>query len=444
MKRDYSRIQVYRTILRLAWPAIVEQLLIMMVGIVSTAFVGRIGTSELAAVGLVGMIVVFLETIFAGLATGATVVIARLTGAGDFHTAKRALVQSLYIGAASGTAVSLSALAFAHPILGFFFAGTDPEVMRVGLSYFSIVMLGTPFMVVDIVVAGAARGSGDMKTTMFVTLGINILNVGLQSILVPAYGVVGSAVAVACSRFSGGLVRVIVLFVRRVPMRLQKGDPFGLDLSLVARIVRVGLPAFLEQFVMQGGFLMMQVIIIGIGVVPAAAFQVGVNVNSFAFMPVFGFAIATTTIVGQSLGRRDLAAAVMYAKESNIVGVAVISLVGAVNLLFARQLASVFTADPAVVSTSAMIIAVFTCIDPFLGVMSVSAGVLRAAGDILYVTATAFVGLWAFRVVIAIVLVRVFGMGIYGVMAGIAMDFVVRATMYGLRVRAGRWKHLKV
>jgi len=299
-------------------------------------------------------------------------------------------------------------------------------------------------MVVDIVVAGAARGSGDMKTTMFVTLGVNVLNVGLQALLVPVYGVVGSAVAVACSRFSGGLVRVIVLFVRRVPMRLRRGDPFGLDLALVARIVRVGLPAFLEQLVMQGGFLMMQVIIIGIGVVPAAAFQVGVNVNSFAFMPVFGFAIATTTIVGQSLGRKDLAAAAMYARESNIVGVAVISLVGAVNLLLARQLASVFTADPAVVATSATIVAVFSCIDPFLGVMNVSAGVLRAAGDIFYVTATALVGLWAFRVFIAIVLVRFFGLGIYGVMAGIAMDFVVRALMYGLRVKAGRWKHLKV
>lgn len=444
MKRGYSRIQVYRTILRLAWPAIVEQLLVMMVGIVSTAFVGRIGTRQLAAVGLVGMIVVFLETIFAGLATGATVVIARLTGEGDFWTAKRALVQSLYIGAASGAAVSLLALAFARPILGFFFTGTDPEVLGVGLSYFSIVMIGTPFMVVDIVVAGAARGSGDMKTTMYVTLGINILNVALQAILVPAYGVVGSATAVACSRFSGGLVRVTVLFAKRGPMRLGKGDPFGLDLALVARIVRIGLPAFLEQFVMQGGFLAMQVIIIGIGVVPAAAFQVGVNVNSFAFMPVFGFAIATTTIVGQSLGRHDLEAASMYARESNIVGVAVISLVGALNLLLARQLSSVFSADPAVIATSTAIIAVFTCIDPFLGVMNVSAGVLRAAGDIVYVTVTALVGLWVFRVVIATVLVRAFGMGIYGAMAGIAVDFVVRASMYGLRVRAGRWKHLKV
>ena len=71
MSREYSRIQIFRTILRLAWPSIVEQLLMMAVGIVSTAFVGHIGARELAAVGLVGMIIVILETVFAGLATGA-------------------------------------------------------------------------------------------------------------------------------------------------------------------------------------------------------------------------------------------------------------------------------------------------------------------------------------------------------------------------------------
>ena len=66
------------------------------------------------------------------------------------------------------------------------------------------------------------------------------------------------------------------------------------------------------------------------------------------------------------------------------------------------------------------------------------------AGDIVYVTVTAFIGLWVFRIAISLLLVHVFKMGIYGVMVGVSMDFVVRAAMYGLRVKAGRWKQLKV
>jgi putative MATE family efflux protein len=444
MKRDYSRAKVYSQILGVAWPAIVEQILVMTVGIVSTAFVGRIGTRELAAVGLVNMIVIFIQTVFEGLSTGSTVVIARVTGEGDVREAKRAMVQSLYIGAAAGILVAIPAIVFARPILELFFAGTDRVVLEIGLSYYRIVMLGTPFLVVDLVVAGATRGSGDMKTPMLVTLGVNLLNIALQSILVPRFGVQGSAAAVLLSRIAGGTTRIAVAFLKAGPMRLGRGDDYDLRPALMARIFRVGAPAFLEQFIMQGGFLMLQIIIIGIGVTDAAAWQVGVNVNSFAFMPILGFAIATTMMIGQSLGRRDLKSARIYALEANVMGVAVITAIAACSFAFARPLASIFTTDPEVIVLSSAVISIFSCIDPFLGIMNVSAAVLRGAGDVMYVTATAFVGLWVFRIVVSLILVHVAGMGIYGVMVGTAMDFVVRALMYSLRVRAGRWKRLKV
>lgn len=443
-KREYSRAQVYRRILGLAWPAIVEQILVMAVGIVSTAFVGRIGTAELAAVGLVSMIVTFIQTIFSGLSTGSTVVIARLTGEGDLPEAKRALAQSLFVGAAAGLLVTLPSLALAAPILGLFFSGAGAGVLDIGLAYYKIVMIGTPFLVLDLVAAGAIRGSGDMRTPMLVTLGVNVLNVILQAFLVPRYGIAGSAAAVMISRIAGGTARVAVVFAKRGPMRLGRGDDYALHPALIGRIFRVGMPAFLEQLIMQGGFLMMQVIIIGIGVAESASWQVSVNVNSFAFMPVFGFAIATTTIIGQSLGRGDLEEAGIYAFESNVIGVLVISLIAVFSLAFAGPLASIFTTDPAVIALSATVIALFSCIDPFLGVMNVSAAVLRGAGDVVYVTITAFVGLWAFRVLVSVLLVRFAGLGIYAVMIGTALDFAVRASMYGLRVKAGRWKRLKV
>ncbi|MEI6875215.1 MAG: MATE family efflux transporter [Spirochaetota bacterium] len=444
MKRDYSRSQVYRGIFALAWPSILEQILAMTVGIVSTAFVGRIGTRELAAVGLVGMIVIFIQTIFVGLATGSTVLIARMTGEGDHRGAKQALIQSLFVGAASGILITVIALAAARPLLGLFLAGTDPEVLRIGLSYYLIVMIGTPFMVFDLVVAGAVRGSGDTRTPMLVSLGVNALNILLNAILVPRLGVAGSAIAVMTSRIVGGIARVVVVFLKPGPVRLGRGDTFVIDMSLVVRILRIGFPAFIEQMVMQGGFLMMQVIIIDIGVVSSAAFQVGINVNSFAFMPVFGLSIAVTMMVGQSLGRGDLRGAGILAFESNVLGVLLISAIGVANLILSRWLSSLFTIDPAVITLGASMIALFAIVDPFLGVMNMSAGVLRAAGDIVYVTVTALVGLWVFRIGVALLLARFFNLGILGVMIGIALDFIVRAGMYGFRVRAGRWKHLKV
>ncbi|MDP3176426.1 MAG: MATE family efflux transporter, partial [Spirochaetaceae bacterium] len=185
-------------------------------------------------------------------------------------------------------------------------------------------------------------------------------------------------------------------------------------------------------------------IIIDLGVAPYAAYQIGINVNAFAFMPVFGLSIAVTTIVGQSLGRQDFRGAGIYAFESNIVGIAFITAMGAANWMFASSMASIFTKDAEVIGIAIGMIGLFAAINPFLGVMNVSSSVLRAAGDIAYVTWTALVGLWAFRIGVALLAIKVLGWGLNGVMAGIAADFVVRSTMYGLRVAAGRWKHLKV
>ncbi len=451
----YSRREVYRSILTLAWPAIVEQLLIMMVGVVSTVFVGRIGTPELAAVGLVNMIIVFIQTVFAGLATGATVVIARQTGAGDIAGAKNALAQSLLVGIAAGICVAIPALVFARQVLGLFFGTANPEVLAIGLRYYRLVMIGTPFFVIDLVVAGAVRGTGDTRTPMLVTLAANIVNIALSSILifgirtggsvvVPAFGIVGAGISVMATRIFAGTLRILLVFLKKGSCRLSFGDRFSLDPDMIARIFRVGLPAFIEQLVMQGGFLAMQVILISLGIIQSASFQVGVNVNSLAFMPIFGLAIASTTIVGQTLGKGDHRQAGIYAFEANLLAVALISFLGFWIFIFSHSLVAIYSADPAVVETSASIIRIFALISPFLGIMNVSAGVLRAAGDIAYVTVSALVGLWVFRIGFAWVLTHSFGFDIYGVMVGVTMDFVVRSSMYGFRVRAGRWKYLKV
>ncbi len=451
----YSRREIYGSILTLAWPAILEQLLVMMVGVVSTVFVGRIGTKELAAVGLVNMIVMFVQTVFSGLATGATVVIARQTGEGDGAGVKRAIVQSLVVGVVTGIGVTLPALVFSRSLLGLFFGGVDPEVGAIGLRYFRLVMLGTPFFVVDLVVAGAVRGTGDTRTPMLVTLAANVVNIVLsytlifglpigQSFRTPAFGVTGAGIAVMATRIFAGTVRTRLLFRTKRPWGLGRGERFRPDRPTIARIVRVGFPAFMEQFIMQGGFLAVQVIIISLGVVQSAAYQVGVNVNSLAFMPTFGLSIATTTIVGQSLGRSEPQRAGIYALEAISLGVAIISSVGFLIAVFAPTLVRMYSSDPDVVRTASMVIRIFALTSPFLGVMNVSASILRAAGDILFVTISAIVGLWIFRLGLAWLLTSVYGLGLPGVLVAIVIDFTVRSTMYGLRVRAGRWLELKV
>ena len=137
--------KVDKAIIKIAWPCIIEQILEMMVGMVSIIFMGRIGTDAVAAVGMVNMLMGFLQTVFTGLSMGTTVIIARVIGGGNRLEAKRALIQSIYIAVVVGLFIAISGRIFSNSILKLFFGGADIKVFNIGFSYFNIILINLPF-----------------------------------------------------------------------------------------------------------------------------------------------------------------------------------------------------------------------------------------------------------------------------------------------------------
>ena len=455
MKKKWYKLNAKadKEIIFMAWPSITEQILEMMVGMVSTIFMGRIGTYAVAAVGMVNMLMGFMQTVFSGLSIGTTVVIARVTGEGNREDAKRALIQSGYMAIVVGLIMVIPGRLFSFNILGLFFGGAEKEVLKAGMSYFNIVLFNLPFLVLDIIISGAMRGAGDTKTPMVITGGVNILNIILNTVLIfgvpvlhiPAYGIVGSAIAVTVSRIVGVTVRVLVLYNRKkLKLNLSLKDDYTIRPDMMKRIVSIGVPGFIEQAVMQGGFLVLQIIIVSLGTVAMAAYQIGLNINALAFFPIFGFAIANTTLVGQSLGARDYEKAETYAYDSLKITMAVGFVIGILMVIFSKQLAAMYSNDHLVIEESVAIVCTFGLIEPLLAVLNLCSATLKAAGDIKYVMVTSFVGLWTFRVGLSFVLIHFFGMGLFGVMVGIFFDFCIRSVMYLVRMNRGRWKYMNV
>jgi putative MATE family efflux protein len=442
-----------KKIIQLAWPSIMEQILEMMVGMVSTIFMGRIGTDAVAAVGMVNMLNGFLQTVFFGLSMGTTVIVARVIGEGNKEEAKRTLIQSIYMAAVVGILLAVSGKLFAVPLLKIFFGGADIKVFNMALSYFSIILLNLPFFVMDITVSGAMRGAGDTKTPMVITGIVNVLNVilnavlifGVQALHIPAMGVVGSAIAVTISRIVSVTARIIVLYARKgLKLNLSFKDDYSIKPKLMKRIINIGIPGFIEQAVMQGGFLILEVVIVTMGTTALAAYQVGINVNSLAFFPVFGFSIANTTLVGQSLGERKFKKAEHYSYESLKITMIMAFVIGILMIIFAKQLASIFSNDPSVIKESVGIIYTFGVIEPMLAILNICSATLKAAGDIMFVMTTSIVGLWSCRVLLSFGLNHVFALGMKAVMIGIFFDFSSRSIMYLVRMNKGEWKYLKV
>ncbi|MBL4936606.1 MATE family efflux transporter [Clostridium sp. YIM B02515] len=442
-----------KEIIELAWPSITEQILEMMVGMVSTIFMGRIGTDAVAAVGMVNMLMGFLQTVFSGLSMGTTVIIARVTGEGNKEEAKRALIQSIYMALVIGLALALFGKIFSVSILKLFFGGADSNVINLGISYFGITLLNLPFFVLDIIISGAMRGAGDTKTPMVITGVVNIINIILNTILIfgmpilhiPALGVIGSAIAVTISRVVAVIIRLIVLYNgRKLKLNLSLKDDYSIRTNVMKRIINIGIPAFIEQAVMQGGFLLVQIIIVTLGTVAMASYQVGINVNSLAFFPVFGFAIANTTLVGQSLGERNYKKAENYAYESLKITMLMAFILGMFMVIFARPLASLYSNDPLVIKESMSLIRTFGILEPLIAILNVCSATLKASGDINYVMVSSFVGLWTFRVFVSFALIRWAHIGMTAVMIGIFLDFSSRSFMYLSRMLKGKWKYLKV
>jgi putative MATE family efflux protein len=414
---------------------------------------GRIGTDAVAAVGMVNMLMGFLQTVFSGLSIGTTVIIARVTGEGNKTEAKRALIQSIYMALVVGTLLAVIGKTFSVSILNLFFGGAEVKVFNIGISYFNIILFNLPFFVLDIIVSGAMRGAGDTKTPMIITGGVNILNIilntalifGVPGLNIPALGVVGSAIAVTISRIVGVTTRVLVLYLRKsLKLNLSLKDDYSIRPDLMKRIINIGVPGFIEQAIMQGGFLVVQVIIVSIGTVAMASYQIGVNINALAFFPIFGFAIANTTLVGQSLGEKNYEQAENYAYESLKITMIVGFVLGILMVIFDGQLASIYSGDPMVIKESVGIVCVFGILEPMIAILNICSSTLKAAGDIKYVMGTSFIGLWSFRVLASFGLNMLLGMGMTAVMIGVFLDFTARSAMYLVRMNKGKWKYLRV
>lgn len=445
---------IRKTVMQLSIPSVMEQALMMVVGVVSTVFVGQIGKEAVSAVGLVNTLFNFIMVLFTALSTGCTVLVARLIGEAEQEKARETVKQSVVLGAALALLVSVLCYFGAKGIVNLFFWSAEQQVKGLAIVYFKITLYTLPLTLINIMISGTLRGAGDTRTPMIIGYIVNFINVLLGYILIfgvdlgpvhilPA-GIAGAAAAVSIARAAGGIISILVILSPKSILRIKLAERYRVNLELVGRMLHVGIPAALEQVVMQGGFLVLQVLISGMGTVAIAVYQIVMSINSICFVPVWGFGIAATTLTGQCLGAQKPELAERFGWYTLKVSIGVISLLTIVVFIFSRGLMAVYTHDPDVIAMGAAAIRIFSISQPFLAVVVVISGALRGAGDIFYVMITSFVGIWAFRILLTVVLNALFHMGITGIWIALCMDFIIRAAMYIQRYRRGRWKLIQV
>ena len=436
-------------VLRLTWPVVVEQMLATTVGLANTYVVSHLGAAALAAVGLSTQLVNLSIALFSAVGVGSTALVARHVGANEPDEADRVAGQSLLLALAVGLVAAVPCLWWGRRLL--VALGGAGDVVALGWAYLLAVGTTMPLMSLLFIGNAVLRGAGDTRTPMAVMGLVNLINISVSCSLVyglgplPTLGVLGAGVGSAVGVGVGGLIVAVSLLRGRSTVGLRVA-PAALQFhpGRARRLLRVGLPAGVEQMAMRMAQLVMATVVTHLGTAAYAGHQLGIQLLSAAFLPGFGFSVAATTLVGQELGRGAPRRAEACVYSACWMTTALMCSVGLAAYALAQPLLQAFTSDLDVVAQGLYAVRGCALIELPLAVYFVLAGALRGAGDTRFVLFVQAVCIWLVRLPLAHRLAIVFGLGLSGVWAAMIVDMVARASLLALRFRGGAWKWISV
>ncbi len=440
---------------RLALPVLVEQALLYLVGISDTILTGRfLGDEQLAAVTVGTYLLWSLGSLMMVVSAGATALVARRVGEGDFReateTCRRAMGLALVVGSTIGAAGLLAAPA----IIGAMnLKGTEASE---AVGFLRIILAITPLLAAEVVGVACLRGAGDTKTGMYVMLVINVVNAAISWSLVtgflglPRLGLRGVALGTAAGEGLGGLILLGLLARGRSGLSLSwKGMVPTADAT--RRILRVSLPAAGESLTNTLCQLWFLSLINEIGKTATAAHGVAIRCEAIAFLTVQAFAVAASTLTGQYLGagRPDLAA--RSAKTAWLGGVVFITFFGAILYANAESMFGLFLgrSHPEVAAMGVPVLRIVAFALPFLATINVLTGSLRGAGDTRWPWVIVLVGYLTVRLPLTYLLTLPrdrggWEMGLNGAWIAMLVDLAVRGTLIAARFLQGGWKRVRV
>ena len=437
-----------RSVIRLAWPVVIQQLSFATVQLVDTFLVGHLGENALAGVGVASILYWFpLSGMFA-IGIGATAIVARNVGAGRREQAEVTLRSAQMLALIWGLGMGIVYFAAAAPMLRIM--GTEPAALDLGVEYMQAAAFGIPFYTVLYASTACLQGAGDTRTPMIIMLVVNLVNGVVDYLLIngvgpfPELGVQGAGLGYLASATVGALLIYGTLLRRNSALHLSPSKIFTIERAETNRVLKIGIPAGAEQFQFQMAFLTYTRIIASLGTTALAAHQVVLRIEGLTFLPGFALGIAATTLVGQGLGakRPDLAekAAISAARIAFLI----MAVPGVLLMIFGEPVTRLFIDDDEVVSIGRKLLFIFAFALPALSISMSLGGALRGAGDTRAVLAIMSIGVWGVRLGPAYLLAVVAGLGVPGAWLAAIIDINTRAVLMFLRFRQGRWKRLDV
>jgi len=439
----------------LAWPTIVEQLLLTFVSYVDAGMVGRIGVDATAAVAVSTSFIWLVHGIINGVGVGYSVMVSKSIGEQNLEKAKEIIRQSVMVMFIFGIALTIITELLVAPNMATWM-GAEKSIHQDIDDYISIIGCAMVFEVFLVVAGAIIRGSGNTRTPMVYNVINNIANIIFNFIFIyptrevsigpiefeiwgMGMGVQGAAVGTAIAAALSGTMMFITLFVAKSTVRISLKEKYRLDKAINISMIKLGVPVAFERVVQQSGQIVGTALATGIGNVALAAHQMANIVESMCFLPPFAFSIASMTLVAQSLGGGDKDLAKTYAKLSLKYGLSIMTVASVIMFIFAPQLVGLLIKDTAVIALGALVLRIQALTEPCLGITNICSGVIKGAGDTKSPFYISMLGMWIVRMIPAFILIKYFNVGLVGLWIPMAIDWLVRALIYIYIFKGDKW-----
>lgn len=438
-----------QALVRLIIPLVIEQFLLMSVGMADTVMVTTAGEAAVSGVSLVDNINLLLIQIFAALSTGGTVIVSQYLGRQDIESARKAAKQLLYTVTVVSAFIMLLALVFRQHILSLVFGNIEPDVMDSALLYFLSTALAYPFMAVYNAGAALFRAMGNSKVSMFNSLIVNIVNIAVNALLIYGFnmGALGAGIGTLTSRIVAAVVIIVLLQQHGNMLRIEKLFHFEFHGSMVRRILMLGIPNGLENGMFQVGKILVLSLITSFGTNAVAANAIANSIAGVINVPGQAIGLALITVIGQCMGAQQVGQAVKYTKKLLMVTYLSVGSLCVIVFLTASPLVSLFNLSAKSAEMAAEVLRWCTVFTLLLWPMSFTLpNSLRAAGDVIFTMIISLCSMFVFRIGLSYLLAPSWGLNLQllGVWIAMFVDWFVRDIAFILRFWKGKWKKIKV
>lgn len=431
-----------RDLRRLIIPLVIEQLLAITVGLLDSVMVSQVGEAAISAVSLVDTVNVLLVNTFAALATGGAAIAGQYLGRQERDKAGHAGEQLLLFMAEASLLITLLFYLARGFVLNVVFGQVEPDVAAYANTYYLIVESSTPFLAVYSAGAALFRVMGNSKISMWVSLGMNIINAVGNALLIFGLhmGVEGVAIPTLVSRIFAAAAMVLLLRRPGLPLQVER-LALRHDRYIVKNILRFGVTNGLESSMFQLGKILLLSTVSVLGTAAVAANAIGNTLCTFQCVAGNALGLGIVTVVSQCVGAGDYGKARLYARK--LLKTAYLAMDISIVLVYLAlpMVLRLYNVSPEAETWARQVIWMHGFVGMLIWPLSFTLPqALRAAGDTRFTMVVSSVSMWTMRVGFGILLGRFLGFGVVGIWMAMFADWLLRIAFFIPRFHGHKWE----